>query len=165
MQWHKTKSDSQWVALFITWQDLISPIDPGTIHAIIFARLYGITTLAQVQDFAAFRAALWLECGRVFQLLEVVFIRPVIDIDFCFEVIPAFLAGLPITGMSFVEMVTAKGVAIVVAGTAVSRKGKHDIVVFVIADPVAAAFRFGQVFGLTAQPTAGLVIGWLPARS
>ena len=126
------------------------PFDPGAIQTVIFAPAHGIATLAQVQDFPTFRTTRWLESWRIFELFEVILVRPIVDIHFGLEVIPAFLAGLPVAGMSFVEVMAAQCVAVMVSVTTIAGIGKQDIVLFVVTDPIAAALGLRQVFGLAA---------------
>ena len=45
---------------------------------------------------------------------------------------------------------------------AVAGKGKQPVVVFIVADPIAAALGFGQVLGFAAQPAARFVAVCLP---
>jgi hypothetical protein len=66
--------------------------------------------------------------------------------------------------MPLVEVVTAQGVAVMVAGTTVPCIGKHNIIMLIIANPVTAAFGFGQVFGFAAQSATGFVAGCLLDR-
>jgi len=53
-----------------------------------------------------------------------------------------------------------------VAAAAIVGKGKHLILVFIVANPMITAFCFGQILGFTAQPTTGnfaaLTLGALP---
>ena len=109
-----------------------------------------MTIHTQIDHFFTFRAASWFEFWRVLQFFKVVFICPIIDIHLCLKITPAFLAGLPITRMPFVEMVAAQCVAIMVSGATVAGVRKQDILMLVIANPIAAALGFGQVFGFAA---------------
>ena len=135
----------------------VLPLERGTFHAVIITYVHGVTIRTKVDYLLAFRTSCRFEFGRIFQFLKVVFIRPIIDIHFSLEAIPAFLAGLPIARMPFVEMRTAQGVAIMVSVTTIASVGKQDITVCVVANPVVAALGFGQVFGFSAQPTTRLI--------
>ena len=93
--------------------------------------------------------------GRVTQLVKVIFIGAVVDIHFRFKHLPALLTILPAALMAFGMVATAQGIAAMVAAAAIVGKGKHLILVFIVADPVVAAFGFGQVLGFAAQTTTG----------
>jgi hypothetical protein len=54
-------------------------------------------------------------------------------------------------------MGAAQGKPPMIAAAAVAGKGKHHIIIFVVADPIVAALGFGQVLGIAAQPAAGHV--------
>lgn len=95
--------------------------------------------------------------GRFGQLHKVILIRAVVDIHFYvrFKHLPALLTILPAAPMAFGMVATAQGIAAMVAVAAIVSKGKHHILVFIVADPVVAAFRLGQILGFTAQATTG----------
>jgi hypothetical protein len=57
--------------------------------------------------------------------------------------------------MPFVKVVAAKRVSAVIPATTVASIREELIFVFVVADPIAAAFRLGQVLGLAAQTATG----------
>jgi len=63
--------------------------------------------------------------------------------------------------MSFIKMVTAQCIAIVVSTTAVMGVGKQNIFVLVIANPIVTTFRFGEVFGFATQSTTRLFFNFL----
>jgi len=48
--------------------------------------------------------------------------------------------------MSFIKMVTAQCIAIMVSTTTVMGVGKQNVFMLVIANPLAATFGLGQVF-------------------
>jgi hypothetical protein len=73
----------------------------------MFSHVHGVSIVAQVDDFLAFRAAGGLEFGWIFKLLKIVFICSIVNIHLGFKIIAAFPAGFPITRMSLVEVVTA----------------------------------------------------------
>ncbi|MCI0748394.1 MAG: hypothetical protein L0Y58_23555 [Verrucomicrobia subdivision 3 bacterium] len=58
--------------------------------------------------------------------------------------------------MPVIEMEAAKRVTPVIPRAAISRIGKQDIFMFVVAEPVAAAIRLHQILHLAAKATAGL---------
>ena len=65
--------------------------------------------------------------------------------------------------MALIVMIATEGVTSVISGATVSCVRKHHILVFVVADPITAAFGLDQVLGFAAEPTARLVrflLGW-----
>ncbi|MCK6568014.1 MAG: hypothetical protein L6Q45_10040 [Anaerolineales bacterium] len=66
--------------------------------------------------------------------------------------------------MPFVEVVAAQRISIMVSVTTVAGIGEQDITVRVVANPIATTFRFGQIFGFTAQPTTRLFTCFLISR-
>jgi hypothetical protein len=58
--------------------------------------------------------------------------------------------------MLFGMMETAERVATVIPVTAVSRVGEHDVLILIIAYPLATAFRPSEFSGLTAKSTLSL---------
>jgi hypothetical protein len=110
---------------FIFLRDLPhSPFDRGTFHAVIFSYFYGISVCAQIDYLIAFCASRRLELGWIFEFFKVVFVCPIVDIHFGFEVIPAFLAGLPIARMSLIEMMTAQRITVMIARATISGIGE-----------------------------------------
>ncbi len=99
----------------------------------------------------AFGAVRRLEFGRVFQLFEVVFIRPIIDVHLSLDTFATLLAGFPIPRVFFFVMMTADRVPAVVAMAAISGIREQLVFMLVIANPLPAAFRPGQVFCIAAQ--------------
>jgi len=73
------------------------PFDGGAFHAVIFTHVHGKTIGAQVDHSFTFRTARWLEFWRIFQFFKVVFICSIVHIHFGLEIVPAFLAGFPLT--------------------------------------------------------------------
>ena len=112
--------------------------------------------MSEVDYFFTCGAARWLEFGRVFKFFEIVFVRAVIDIHLGLEAIAAFFAGFPVARVPFIEVRTAQCIAVMVAGTTVMGIGKQDVILMVVADPIAAALGFGQIFGFTTQSAARL---------
>jgi hypothetical protein len=49
-----------------------------------------------------------------------------------------------------------------IAGTTVPRIGEQLVVGLVVTDPLAAAFRFGELLGLAAKAAAGRIGGGFP---
>ena len=58
-------------------------------------------------------------------------------------------------GVLFCVVEPAQRVAAVVAVTAVTRVGEQDVLVFVVTDPRIAAFRLGQLPGLSTEAASG----------
>src|SRR3989304_10593379 len=63
---------------------------------------------------------------------------------------------------------TAKGVSTVVSGATVACVGEHDVLVFVITNPLTAAFGLNEIAGLSAKTAAAsgrnLAVLALPCR-
>src|SRR5207245_55589 len=90
---------------------------------------------------------------RVLQLLEVVLVRPVVDVDLGLEISPAPAALLPGAAVSLRVVVAAQREAPMVAVTAVPRVREQDVRLLVVADPLPATPRRGQLRRLAAQAT------------
>ena len=92
-----------------------------------------------------------LECRRVFQFGEIVFIRAVPHVHFklMMKIIAAFLACLPVSRVRFNGVMAAERKPPVIARTTVSGVGKKHVPIFIVADPVSAAFGFGKSFSRT----------------
>jgi len=93
---HSTPSPAFHFPLSASCCCLVLPFEGGTLHAVIFPHFYGISVCAQIDHYLAFRASRWLELWRILKFFKVVFIRPVVDVHFDLEIIPAFLAGFPV---------------------------------------------------------------------
>ena len=122
------------------------PFYGGTVHAKIFPHVHGVFVIAQVDDLLTFRATSRLELWRVLKFFEIIFVRAVIDVHFGLKVSAAFFTGFPVARMSFIKMVTAQCIAIVVSTTTVMGVGKQNVFMLVIANPLAATFGLDQVF-------------------
>jgi hypothetical protein len=92
---------------------------------------------------------------RIQQLLEVIFVSSKVNVHFCLVVIAAFRAVLPPPLVSFLEMMTAECVAPVVATATVAGIREQDVLIFVVADPLAATFASCEVLSATAQSALG----------
>ena len=86
-----------------------------------------------------------LELRWIGHLLPVVLVRTVPRDNFRFGHLPAEWARLPITLVVIVVMVGAERKPSVIAMTAVPCVGERDVLVLVVADPLAAAFRPHEV--------------------
>ena len=96
----------------------------------------------------------WLERRRVFEFLEIVLVRAVPDVHFRLETLATFLAILPAARVPFFVMITAQRVAAVVAMARISCVRKENVLVFVVADPIATARRTRQRFCCRAAQAA-----------
>lgn len=115
--------------------------------------LVGHNTVAAVSTnnhLPAFRTLRWLIARWVLELLEIVLIGGHIHIVLGVEAFTARCAGLPGTGMTLMGVIGAKGVAIVIAPTAIAGIRKQHIAVAIIADPVITTQRFGDFPGFPA---------------
>ena len=110
-----------------------------------------------MDDLPTLRTEGWLECGRVFQFLEVVIVGAVPDVHFGFEGFAAFVAVFPVACMSFIEMGPAEGIAIVVSVAAVPRVRERDILVMIVAYQVPAAIGLSDLSDFATQATARLL--------
>jgi len=110
-----------------------------------------------VDDFPALRAEGWLECGRIFQFLEIVLVGAVPDVHLGFEGFAAFVAVFPVAYMSFIVMGPAEGIAIVVPVAAVPGVRERDILVMIVAYPVPAAIGLSDLSDFATQATARLL--------
>ena len=88
---------------------------------------------------------------RIRQLLKVVFVGAEPHVPLGLKVRPAVRAVLPSSGVAFVMVMGAPGVAPVVAVATVPGIGEEDVFVLVVANPLAAAFRAGEPARLAAQ--------------
>jgi len=120
-----------------------SPHGCRAIHAIIFPHIHRVPVIAQADDLFALRATRRFEFWRVLEFFEIVFIRTIIHVHFGLKVFAAFFAGFPIANMPFIEMVTAQCITVMVSAAAIASEGKQNIVMLVIANPIATTFGFG----------------------
>jgi hypothetical protein len=109
-----------------------------------------------MDDLPTLGAVRWVERGRVFKLFEVVIVSAVPDVYFSLETVAALLTVFPLTRMSFIVMVGAKGVTIVVPAATIPCIRKRDILVMVVAHPAPAAIGFSDFSGLATQATERL---------
>jgi len=120
----------------------------------ITASLNGVSILGETDDPSTATAFRWLVGRRIWQLREVVVVRPVIDIEFRFKSLTAGRAILPGAGMALGVVKTAQGVSTVVPGATVACVREQDVVGFVIANPLAAAFGPDEVASLPTETAA-----------
>ena len=78
------------------------------------------------------------------QFFEIEVIRPVKNIYLGFKGASALRTVLPAARVPFSMMVCAQGVTAVIPVAAISCIGKRDVLVFIITDPLIAAFCFRQ---------------------
>jgi len=64
----------------------------------------------------------------------------------------ALFAILPLTRMIFIKMLTAQCVSMMISVTAIPSVSQKDILIFIIAYPLFAAFRFGQLLVGSTKP-------------
>jgi hypothetical protein len=131
------------------------PLDGCAIHAVILSQVHSVPIIAQIDHLFTLCATRRSELWRVRQFLKIIFIRAVVNINLGFKIITAFFAGFPIPGMSFVEMITAQCVAVMISAATVIGVREQNIFVVVITDPIATTLRFSQIPCFTAQPATG----------
>lgn len=114
----------------------------------------GIATASEADHRAAFSALRWTVGRWILQPREVVFVGPVVHVDFRLKLTATAWAVLPVSGMAFGMMETAEREATVIPGAAIAGVGERDVLAFVIADPLTAALGLDQVFGSSTKPAA-----------
>lgn len=82
-----------------------------------------------------------LERGRIFEFLEIVFIRAIPHVHFGWKRFATLLALLPASVVAFIEVMAAQSVAVVITMAGIPSIGKHDVIVFVIANQIVTARR------------------------
>jgi hypothetical protein len=87
------------------------------------------------------------------QLLEIVFVRPIVDVHLCLDILSAAKTILPVAGVAFRMVIAAQSKATMIAIAAIPSIRKQDVLAFIVTNPLAAAIRFRQVGGLATQPT------------
>jgi hypothetical protein len=97
----------------------------------------------QFDHLTALAASAWLIGGRVTQLFEIVFVGPIVNIHLGIEGFTTLGAILPMAFVSLTVMIAAKRVAVMVSTTAIAGIRKHHVLIFVIANPLAATFGLG----------------------
>lgn len=115
-----------------------------------------VSAAAQNNDLAAggaFRRLVWRWIGH---LLEVVLVGPVPNDHLGLEIRPAYLAGLPVTLVTLIEVMAAEGISAMVAAATYPGVREGNILMLIVADPVPAAFGPGQILCLAAEPAARL---------
>lgn len=104
-----------------------------------------VATSWQNDSFSASVAERRRERRRVFQLLEIERVRRVPGVHLGLELRSAPRAARPITGVLFMVMKGAESLAIVVSVAAIPSVRENDVFVFIVADPVVAAFRADEL--------------------
>jgi hypothetical protein len=84
------------------------------------------------------------------QFLEVVLVRPIVNIQFGLERLSALRTFLPLPLVSLVVMIAAQGITAVVPMATVPGIREQDVLVLVIANPLPATSRFRQPGGFAA---------------
>jgi hypothetical protein len=87
------------------------------------------------------------------QLFEIVFVRPVVDVPLCLDILSAARTILPVPGVAFRMVIAAQSKATMIAIAAIPSIRKQDVLAFIVTNPLAATVRFRQVGGLAAQST------------
>ncbi len=128
-----------------------------TIGANIFLPSHRIGFFAKNNDPVALRTMSRFIGRRVFELFKIEFVGaiPNIHFEFMFKVVSAYVAGFPISGMIFIVMISAKRIAKMTSIATVPRIRKQNILVFVVAYPLPAAFGLCQFSCLAAQTASG----------
>jgi hypothetical protein len=114
------------------------------------------TIRPELDDDPAFRALGWLERRGIRQFFKIVFIGSIPHIHLGFKRVAASLTILPASRVPLVMVVGTERISTVVSVATVTRVGKQDVLVLVIADPIPAAVGLGQLSGLPAQPATRL---------
>ena len=114
-------------------------------------RAVEVAVFAEADDRPTTNACRGRIIWRIHQLLEVVFVRAVPDVHFRFKILPAFRTVLPLSGVTFGVVMGAERVVAVVAVTTVPAIGEQHVFVLVVANPLAAALRVGELAPLAAQ--------------
>jgi hypothetical protein len=109
----------------------LTPVLLSPLRVAIFAKVDGCPTGCAPRG---------LERGRVLQLLEVIFVRPVVHVEFGFEFLAAGRASLPGARVLLGMVISAEREAPMVPVTAVPGIREENVLVLVVTDPVATAF-------------------------
>ena len=100
-----------------------------------------------------------LERGQVFECLGIVLVRAVPDVHFGLETFTTFFTVLPASRVPFVVVITTQCVAVVIAMAGIRRIRKENVLVFVDANPIAAAGRARQ--GFCCRATQATTTRWI----
>ena len=119
-------------------------------------RAYRVAFFAQNDHFATHGALRRLVGRGIRQLLEVVFVRPEVDVHLGVDVCSARWALLPRPRMPFGGVVAAQRVSAMIARTTGVSVREQHVLVFVIADPLIAALGLGQPRRLAAEAASRL---------
>lgn len=82
--------------------------------------------------------------------MEIELIGRIPNVHLGLKSLVAFLAVLPITGMTFMKVGCTECVSIVISVAAIVSIGERNILVLIIADPVATAGGFRKILALAA---------------
>ena len=93
--------------------------------------------------------------GRVREGLEVVIVRPIVDVHLGVERVATLPAGLPGAVVAFGGVMAAEREAAMIASAAVVGKGEEHVGVLIVANPSPTAVRAGCWPDLTAE-----LAGW-----
>ena len=93
----------------------------------------------------------WVERGGIFQLLEVILVSGVVTVHLERPDLPALRAILPPAFMALLMMSAADGVHRVIAKTTIARIRERHVLVRVIANPIPATRRAGELLPLAAK--------------
>lgn len=107
----------------------------------MLATKHAVSVVAKIDPLPAIHAERRLKRRRIGMFLEVELIRPVPVRHLGFVALKTLLARFPISLMSFGVMRGAERVAPVVADARIRPIRKHDVLVLIVAYPVAAARR------------------------
>jgi len=90
---------------------------------------------------------------RILKFLEIVLVRPVVDGHLCFGVFSALWTIFPVTRVSFRMVVPAQCESSVIPVATAASVGEQDVIVLIVADPVATALGLGQFAFLATKAT------------
>jgi len=120
---------------------------------ILLLRRNGIPLFAKANHDATLCALCWLVCGRILQFLEVVLIGAIPYVHLGLYFILADVAFLPFALMFFSMVKATQGVATMVSMAATLGIREHHVLIFIVANPLIAAFCLDK-FGCLAAETA-----------
>ena len=119
----------------------------------VFVSLSGVAPLAQHDSGLALAAFRWLVFWRILQFLEVVLVRSIRDIHLHLNVFSTLWTLFPMARVFFGMVVAAQGEPPVIPVATVPSIREQHVLIFVVADPVAATLCLGQFPFLTTKPT------------
>jgi hypothetical protein len=107
-----------------------------------------------MDDTPAVYAVCRLKRRRIFEFLEMVLVRAIPDVHFSLDILAALLTVPPPTRMPFRLVRAAEGIAGLIAVTRIACKREKDVILLVVANPIATASRPRQWFRGRAAQTA-----------